>query len=706
MKVDIWAFGCTLYELATGLPPNARVAHENLSHVVKSQVPRLKGGKHSAALQDLVEFCIERSPTKRPSIEMVQEHPYIVNSSRRYPTSSLKRLLYDYYVWERSGGQRASLFMPGGAQAPELGHGEEDDWNFSTTDFFKDSVAATQSTLHDYNNNGINSAQDTQHDRAHEPSTRKLEAHPRIPLNPLERLFNPNDNYNYLERGQRPNMVVPSDLPLREHNENSSRRETLIDAGAFDASTGIATIPDLSTIRGKQRFSRFFRDSDDESEETMKFQESTDGETRRATKDWKFPSLSDTEATAGDRRKTQDWKFPLLNVPDESGDTRRKTKDWKFPVMTSGPGTGGSGSVGPANTASIGEARPALMHAHTEPVDSAAFGGHRGQAEAGHLATSPHSIDLDEYFSSPTHRVAASGSHLQDRSSFATFLRGEGGFYGDPTNNQGLVQEATARITHDDMSSGIHDHEEVAHAASGMRDDLKQRRESTDSDIFEPGVPTTRNVKTGDRAQPIGQATRGVATRADTDDMNHLVDKTASVALEGPAGESSGSERLGHNYNVSSESNTTDDDQAVPLPAQQRPALWGFGPLPAPPDPAALEEGASKGLLMHALTTQLVGLLDGLGVMRTNLEAQSAEYHQRNERTVRRREQRKAARERARQAAAAARATEMTSMTEDDVTPTGSTVGASTTVEGSRARAAGSNGVGQDEQGLDPADAD
>lgn len=318
-KVDIWALGCTLYELATGLPPNARIAHEHLSYVVREQLPKLEGTKYSPGLRELVEFCFERSPRKRPSIEMVQNHYYISETSRHYPTSSLTRLLYDYYMWEHSGGQRASLFMPGGAPPPEALQEHEQEWNFSTTEIFDQHVASTQLGFQP-SGLGSSSVRDFQYDQRRGPASQTLEAHPRIPLNPLERLFIPNDSYNYAERGQRVNFMAPSDLPLREQNENTSRRETLIDVGSIDPSTGMATIPDLSTIR-EPRFSRFMRDSDDESEETLRFQEPSEDGTRRATRDWTFPSLQAPHSNQeGEhvRRNTQDWTFPVMSADQAS----------------------------------------------------------------------------------------------------------------------------------------------------------------------------------------------------------------------------------------------------------------------------------------------------------------------------------------------------------------------------------------------------
>ena len=143
-EVDVWAYGITLYECATGAPPNARTmpGRELMSMIRQRSPPRLPDDddRFSPELRDLVAFVLERDPLKRPSMEQICQHKYIAGTEKSHPTSTLKELVKDYYLWEHSGGQRASLFMQGGAAQPKSLQDQDnadEEWNFSTTANFE-----------------------------------------------------------------------------------------------------------------------------------------------------------------------------------------------------------------------------------------------------------------------------------------------------------------------------------------------------------------------------------------------------------------------------------------------------------------------------------------------------------------------------------------------------------------------------------------
>ncbi|KAH0551379.1 hypothetical protein GP486_007406 [Trichoglossum hirsutum] len=285
-NVDIWAFGCTMYEMATGYPPYHRVPHHLLGAQIARQVPRLEGGNYSDNLRDLVALCLEENPSHRPPIDAVQKHVYLNNTTKKYPTSSLKQLIRDYRIWEFSGGQRNSLFSAGGAQqldpAPDQ-TGEDDSWDFSTR---FSSIAG--------NPNEPNRERPSQSNASQQPS--------RVPHS-LQQIFYPDSAgsdfvaqwSNQRQRrisgqNQNQNRGRLSDLPLRNLSEPypSAHQSVEIDLGTYDEQTGLSHFAD-NTIKGSTQSSGWFMKDDDE--ESQNEETPYDNGTRRATRDWTFPNM-------------------------------------------------------------------------------------------------------------------------------------------------------------------------------------------------------------------------------------------------------------------------------------------------------------------------------------------------------------------------------------------------------------------------------
>lgn len=365
-EVDCWAYGCTIFEMATGMPPNARF-HPNMLRTILKTAPRLPGeGDYSQGLRDFVAFCLEESPENRPTAEEILDHPYIANTSRRYPTATLRQMIDRYVQWERKGGQRASLFNPMGAAAPQPSFGQEedddhDDWNFSTTDRFQQEyakrysqlgIAATDFAIDDDSvgkelplsagGTGLTLMEEVQED-----------AKARRGEKSMERLFNqavgPYDKNTPVED------EPLSDLPLRNiSGGRAANRETLIDldmSGLDVPTTFNFDFGDVPTLRAAPS-TRVSYPAVDDDEEQDEYWASQAQDTRRETMDWSFPMTA--VAPNNPDRKTQDWTFKAAELvqprePTESVPTiesaspvqltqkvtgvdnaMRNTMDWSF----------------------------------------------------------------------------------------------------------------------------------------------------------------------------------------------------------------------------------------------------------------------------------------------------------------------------------------------------------------------------------------
>ncbi|OBT88968.1 hypothetical protein VE02_02873 [Pseudogymnoascus sp. 03VT05] len=280
VEVDIWAFGAVVYEVATGLPPNAS-SGVPYGRPGQTKVPRLEGGEFSAQLRDITSFCLEENPTKRPTIGEVQGHPYIHNTTASYPTATLIDLIAAFHIWEDDGGARASLFMSGGAAEPsdtrEAEAAEDEEWDFDST--------LRASTTEDTGSPPEN-PQSTPRAKG---GRRRPPPSALAPLRaPIEKVFDPNtlSNYEWNSRAHYfPSTQDPgSDLPLRGRDEAGSRSQSVdVDETLKSPLTHLATSLDDSKRRTQEwTFTSSLPAVHDGAE--------TEVDANRRTKDWTFAS--------------------------------------------------------------------------------------------------------------------------------------------------------------------------------------------------------------------------------------------------------------------------------------------------------------------------------------------------------------------------------------------------------------------------------
>lgn len=334
-EVDCWSYGITVYELATGHPPNAHVPVDFLGSV--DDPPRLDPESHSGGLCDFVAFCLEADPERRPSAAQILEHPYIAETDRSYPTTALKELVAKFRDWEATGGSRASLFIVPNEGGPLLER-EDDDWNFADEqlDFEIDRAEQTPSTAKPY-------LTEWDRARAYQKAERAGER--------FQALFDVDSTteYEYVDDCFRPQVVGPQTSrpaalsaeapPLLRRSVSEQVPDNRLSTASGIIDLDEAMMPDeppiSSTLRPRQPPPRFLLEEADEDDQSSWYQD--DDYTRRATREWRFPSNNDaTSSGVSDfeddhNRRTQDWSFASA-----SRNTSRRTQDWTFPSSDSG----------------------------------------------------------------------------------------------------------------------------------------------------------------------------------------------------------------------------------------------------------------------------------------------------------------------------------------------------------------------------------
>ncbi|KAJ7225866.1 kinase-like domain-containing protein [Mycena pura] len=127
-SADIWSFGITALELAQGRPPRSREPPQRvLLKTLQEAPPSLdrEGGtyKYSRAFKELIDSCLVKDPSKRPTAQQLLESPFFKSTKKKsYLVGAILKDLPPLT-------QRQERRVARGASV----HGTVDSWDFATT---------------------------------------------------------------------------------------------------------------------------------------------------------------------------------------------------------------------------------------------------------------------------------------------------------------------------------------------------------------------------------------------------------------------------------------------------------------------------------------------------------------------------------------------------------------------------------------------
>ena len=363
--------------MVTGSPPNVRIPTAALDkHLKRTGPPRLKvEDGYSQELSDFVAFTMQLEPENRPTMDAILEHPYIRDTEKDYPTSSLADLVRVFERWAYAGGQRNSLISPYGAEAVEF-HVEsatKTEWRFSTlesTEELENLAVDSAFDLSDTENDGFGPAS------GHLPSVH-IDA-----ITDISSAQAQEDSLNSYFEGEPPDDYLDEDLADEIYKPISSSQPDL------NATFG----PDEERVRrGANHLGSLFGQNVDNSEISDTYVQSSDLPLRSQTMG---ASRQDGDGSTGGSSRSGRNLANIDTLRANSYNARPPTMNfgWKFPEKAS---TGAEAQLGGDHpnlktwTSSaeleyggpcddfesshndelyVPSTRPALRHAATEPV--------------------------------------------------------------------------------------------------------------------------------------------------------------------------------------------------------------------------------------------------------------------------------------------------------------------------------------------------
>ncbi|CAO3650429.1 unnamed protein product [Cunninghamella blakesleeana] len=146
-KADIWSFGITSIELATGHAPFAKLPPlKVLTMTLSNDPPTLDREstehKYSKVFKDMIDSCLIKDPEKRPTAEKLLQHPFFKQSKRK--DYLIKTILHDLLPLEQRPRKKISQRQITITKA-------DDEWDFDNDDTTEDDQD-TQSMIPPYEN--------------------------------------------------------------------------------------------------------------------------------------------------------------------------------------------------------------------------------------------------------------------------------------------------------------------------------------------------------------------------------------------------------------------------------------------------------------------------------------------------------------------------------------------------------------------------
>ncbi|KAJ7462747.1 kinase-like domain-containing protein, partial [Mycena galericulata] len=127
-SADIWSFGITAIELTQGRPPRSRESPQKvLLKTIQEAPPSLdrEGGtyKYSRAFKEIVDRCLDKDPSKRPTAEELLQSPFFKASKKK--SYLVGAILKDLPPLTHRQERRVAHGAPA--------HRTVDSWDFTTT---------------------------------------------------------------------------------------------------------------------------------------------------------------------------------------------------------------------------------------------------------------------------------------------------------------------------------------------------------------------------------------------------------------------------------------------------------------------------------------------------------------------------------------------------------------------------------------------